>query len=411
MLPHTNSFGGAGGDGGSVVFDGVLEVELATPINANPGDGFPGGDAFSVPPGGFPRDASLPPDFFPFANATGGPGGHSGMAPTGPGFAPGIGVGGIGGTGDAMAINGADGSDLFGPGLDGGDGFASGGAGGHAFGGPGAPGGDAFVSGGNGGNAFPNCPVIEIFDLDGTIRVITDTDGSDNQMVNAGTIGIPYHLFEEIVGEGGGPGFAGGNGGDLNGIWGDWGFNQADPLNDFFFGAPGTLTIGPGGNGGAMGRGLSQGTGGMAGTGPAIPFVAIDPIFTDGFESGDVSAWSCSTPAPPAGAARAPAAVAVAVTQAIPGTITLSGSGAWVEVSGPIAADGTITAVGIGTVAGVPSISVSFSGTFDEQAGTLVGNYSMDTTSAISPGHPVVYGLDMTVTPPAAGVEASEGNR
>ena len=99
------------------------------------------------------------------------------------------------------------------------------------------------------------------------------------------------------------------------------------------------------------------------------------------------------------------------MTQAIPGTITLSGSGAWVEVSGPIAADGTITAVGIGTVAGVPSISVSFSGTFDEQAGTLVGNYSMDTTSAISPGHPVVYGLDMTVTPPAAGVEASEGNR
>ena len=402
LLPHANSFGGDGGAGGNAFtqdsfFDVFVDIEIGGTVQLNPGDGGVGGNGSSV---GVDGDFTFlsGPDFG-IATAMGGAGGHSGVALVGPDFLTGTAQGGPGGFANAMGINGPDGDDILGgPGFPGGAATGVGGLGGNGFGVPGAPGGDVILWGGNGGNAGPNCPVINLFDFDGTIRVTMDTELSDFFMFNAGSKGIPLGLSGANVGEGGGPGFAAGDGGDLFGTPGLPGF---DLLNPGSLGPPGTLFIGPGGNGGDMGRGLSPGSGGMAGSGPAGSFTPVGEIFTDGFESGDVSAWSCSTPAPARTAGQETAA-AVVVTQATPGTMTLTGTGACVTVTGEIAEDGTITAEGVGTVAGTDNISVSFSGTFDEGAGTLSGDYSMDTGSAISPGHPVVYELDLVVTPPAA---------
>ena len=67
-----------------------------------------------------------------------------------------------------------------------------------------------------------------------------------------------------------------------------------------------------------------------------------------------------------------------------------------ITVSGTLADDGTVTATGQGTVAGTPNIKVAFAGTYDKATQTLQGTYSMDTESVISPGHPVVYNVDVT---------------
>ena len=407
-LPPTSSSGGDGGSGGNsfivdsffdVFFD--ITVDPGGTVAVNPGDGGVGGPGISVGPGGFPPDIPVPPGDFGTATATGGAGGHSGTGPIGSDFLSGTAMGGSGGSGTAMGVNGSNGDDLLGGnGFPGGNAIGFGGSGGNSFGAPGAAGGDVIVSGGNGGNAGPNCPGIITFDFGGTIQVVTDTDLSDFFIFNAGTGQLPLQLSGVNVGEGGGPGFAGGNGGDLLGTAGTPGFNWIDLLD---VGPPGTLFVGPGGNGGAMGRGLSQGSGGLAGSGPSGTFDGLEPVFADGFESGDVSAWSCSGQAPARAAGATPAAGSIAV-QTTPGTMTLSGTAPWVTVTGAIAEDGTFTATGVGTVAGNPNTSVSFSGTFDEQAGTMTGEYSMDTESVISPGHPVVYGLDMMVTPPATAV-------
>lgn len=47
-------------------------------------------------------------------------------------------------------------------------------------------------------------------------------------------------------------------------------------------------------------------------------------------------------------------------------------------------------------MASTPNIKVAFAGTYDEATQTLQGTYSMDTESVISPGHPVVYNVDVT---------------
>ena len=81
----------------------------------------------------------------------------------------------------------------------------------------------------------------------------------------------------------------------------------------------------------------------------------------------------------------------------VPHTFHRKGWG--VNVTGTLAGDGTVTAMGQGTVADVPNIQVAFSGTYDEATKRLVGTYSMDTASVISPGHPVVYNVDVSGVP------------
>ncbi|MEX2528602.1 MAG: hypothetical protein WEA09_13300 [Gemmatimonadota bacterium] len=87
--------------------------------------------------------------------------------------------------------------------------------------------------------------------------------------------------------------------------------------------------------------------------------------------------------------------VAVAATSEGGRSISIAGDAPWVNVTGSLQADGSFTASGRGTVAGVPNIDVSFTGTFDEEAGVLTGDYAMDTGKVISASHPTVYSVNV----------------
>jgi hypothetical protein len=107
----------------------------------------------------------------------------------------------------------------------------------------------------------------------------------------------------------------------------------------------------------------------------------ISPVFKPG-EAGTACAGSGGAPA-----------LAAAVAGR---TVSISSAAPWIEVTGSLAEDGTIAATGRGTMAGVPNVLVQFDGTFDMEAGTLVGTYTMDPEKLIDPGHPLVYGLDLS---------------
>lgn len=78
------------------------------------------------------------------------------------------------------------------------------------------------------------------------------------------------------------------------------------------------------------------------------------------------------------------------VPQAGPvGTVTLSGAGRWVDVTGPINADGTFVATGTGTVAGFPNISVRFTGRY--LIGRLSGEYAVGVNGGLPGGQPINY--------------------
>jgi hypothetical protein len=72
--------------------------------------------------------------------------------------------------------------------------------------------------------------------------------------------------------------------------------------------------------------------------------------------------------------------------------------------------DGTITAIGRGVVNLNPNILVEFAGTFDEEAGTLTGTYTIDSEKVITSLHPIVYQVDAAV-PPAPGPPQGVGKR
>lgn len=78
------------------------------------------------------------------------------------------------------------------------------------------------------------------------------------------------------------------------------------------------------------------------------------------------------------------------VAQAGPvGTITISGEGRWVEVTGPINADGTFVAHGTGTVAGFPNIAVRFTGRY--LVGRLSGEYAVGVNGGLPGGQAINY--------------------
>ena len=74
-------------------------------------------------------------------------------------------------------------------------------------------------------------------------------------------------------------------------------------------------------------------------------------------------------------------------------SITITGAQAWVAVTGELAADGSFTATGTGTVAGFANIGVSFQGTLTE-AGRLAGDYTMGTGGGLPGGQPITYGVE-----------------
>ena len=74
-------------------------------------------------------------------------------------------------------------------------------------------------------------------------------------------------------------------------------------------------------------------------------------------------------------------------------TITITGSGAWVPVSGELKPDGSFVATGKGTVAGFPNVSVRFTGTWTEYDG-FSGEYAMGVGGELPGGQPITYKVD-----------------
>jgi hypothetical protein len=81
--------------------------------------------------------------------------------------------------------------------------------------------------------------------------------------------------------------------------------------------------------------------------------------------------------------------------------ITITGSGAWVTVSGTLNSDGSFTAIGTGTVADFPNVSVRFVGTITAQG--LNGDYTVGANGELPTGKPITYSINgqktQTVTP------------
>lgn len=72
--------------------------------------------------------------------------------------------------------------------------------------------------------------------------------------------------------------------------------------------------------------------------------------------------------------------------------IKISGDGKWVDVSGPLMPDGSIIALGQGTVAGHQNVTAKFEGTLKAgSALTLSGTYTLGTAGELPGGQPVSY--------------------
>jgi hypothetical protein len=283
--------------------------------------------------------------------------------------------GGGGGIAHATAGNGGQGERTRPAGGGGGLATAYGGQGGDSNDASGREGGDAIAEGGSGGPGADVCPAFADNALSGQISVNADPASSDPFIFNAGTgidLSVVFRILEQVAG----PGGHGGLGGDLGAQGGAGGFGRAIRASD------GGASIGPGGNGGEGGAGSPGGMGGASG-GPGVDNddggSRLDPLFLDGPSGG-----GC--------ALLAPGPLLAEGDQ----SIEINGDGAWVDVTGTLAADGTVTASGRGTVAGFSNILAEFSGTWDAETGVLSGTYTIDSEKVISAGHPVVY--DVTVS-------------
>jgi len=377
-----------GGDGGKA---GYLEVVPTTwnlpkvsagALVVTSGTGGRGGHATATGADGANATSSLPAQLGGDATASGGSGGANSLFL---GLRTGdteIGTNLPGDGGDATAHSGNGGSSDV---MDNPDG-AAGGAG-VATTGPGGPvadwnsgprgtGGDATASGGNGGDGANGCAAPPpLLQYKGGVAVKFDDAGSDPFMLNAGGGIIMYVMLHLSSSTADMPGGKGGDGGGLS----------AQAGTDSPTGA---VAIGPGTNGGDGGNGAPPGVGGAPGagstSGDAMP-TTVGPLGRPG-----VNGVACGSQAP----GRFTVVLGPELADGTR-TITLDGDAPWVDVTGTVAEDGTVTASGRGTVAGVPDVLVEFAGTFDEDAETLVGDYSMDTEAKIVAGHPTVYSIDM----------------
>lgn len=382
--PAATAVGGEGGRGGETTFLGSATITGdITLIQWQVGIGGRGGNATALGADGVDASATRAAQVGGNATANAGPGGNAGLIDGGyEGLpTPDPKQGGSGGVAHATAGQGGGGIRGNADGASGGNASASGGRGGNSFETSGRTGGDAVAEGGNGGKGADVCPAFDAISLAGMISVGTDTEGSDPFIFNAGAGGIALSVALRILNAVGGPGGAGGDGGLLSSVGGQGGFGRAVYAPD------GTPAVGPGASGGNGGAGVSPGPGGNPGglsAGSDQSATRFNPIFQKGSAGG-----ACPSSAPAL-------TVRVTAASAADRTIQINGSAPWVDVSGTLAEDGTVTATGTGTVAGFSNIDVSFSGTYDQSSGRLQGNYSMDTGHVISPGHPIIYVVDVS---------------
>ncbi len=378
--PEANAQGGVGGSGGSVTLKGAATLQAGSDagmIEWQVGTGGRGGNATAVAADGVDASETRDAQVGGTADATAGDGGAAGL-PDG-GF---IGMpdadakqGGSGGIARATAGEGGDGSRSRPNGADGGSAYAFGGQGGGSTGAGGREGGDAIGDGGNGGMGADVCPAFTDKPLSGQISVNSDPASSDQFIFKAGS-GIDLSVVLRILDQVGGPGGAGGPGGDLTAAGGRGGMGREVP------GPTGGASIGAGGNGGKGGAGSPPGSGGFAGVagGGSDPDAShVNPIFVKGATGG-----SCAS------------LVGGPLLAEGDQTIEIQGTGAWVDVTGTLAADGTVSATGRGTVAGHANILAEFSGTWDAETGALMGTYTIDSEKKISAGHPIIYDVSVS---------------
>ena len=226
----------------------------------------------------------------------------------------------------------------------------------------GREGGDAIADGGNGGDGADVCPAFTNNTLAGQISVASDPASSDPFIFNSGS-GIGRSLIYRVLG-------------------GRGGFGREVQA------ASGGAALGSGGNGGNGGKGVpggSRGSAGGPGEGSDPGAGQFNPVFQDGSSGGGCGSL-----------VQGLTMVATGAAAAADQTIEINGSGAWVNVSGTLSDDGTVTASGRGTVAGFADIDVSFAGTWDADTQTLTGTYTMDAEKQISAGHPVVYNVNVS---------------
>ncbi len=243
--------------------------------------------------------------------------------------------------------------------------------------------GDASATGGNGGTGGDACQAADpAISFAGFIEVLLDAGGSNTEVLNVPPGGGPISLAS-VIGPVLLPGGEGGGGGSL-----EANASADDPSSA----QDGVASVGPGGNGGDGGAGLPVGLGGSAGSTSSLFATLIDVSFKAGGDGPE-----CSV-----GVARGAAPLTVAITQSQSTShrlMTLTGVAPWIDVAGTLTDDGTVSLSGTGTMAGTPNIDVLFAGTFDGEAGTLVGTYTMDPNKVISPLHPLVYSLDLAIPP------------
>ncbi len=377
IAPGGTARGGNGGAGGDV----FIGLDVTATVDGEAAVGGKGGNASATAADGVPADAARVAQIGGTAWAFAGDGGAAGknLLPNGSPDVPveggaggeAIAVGGTGGPGSIENRAGAAGGGAFGGGGDGGAGWIM----------VGGPGGAASMSGADGGEGFSVCVMLGPEVFVGSIFVVTDLAGSDEFLFGAGPEpGISWDVSSEFLDEGG----RGGDGGTLEGFGGFGGDIVSTQR-----GPDGETLVGPGGNGGKGGAGEIPGMGGDRGTDKAgFPATISQPVFKIG-DGGDF----CSGNTAPASTART--ASLVETTR----TIRLTAAAPWVTVTGPMLEDGTIAASGRGVINFTPNILVEFAGTFDEEAGTIVGTYTIDSEKIITSQHPIVYQVDVAIPP------------
>ena len=218
------------------------------------------------------------------------------------------------------------------------------------------------VTGGNGGAGAGSCPAPTSFQLLALLSVLSDPGNSDQFIFNAGGGNVALALILALAS--GGPGGIGGNGGAVS----------------LFLGLTDNATITNAMNGGMGGIGTPGGAGGQAGTVPA----SANNVTVTGSGAAGATGQTCSS-------ITLPAAGPSVTYNAETSSITFSSAAPFITVSGTLNDDNTFTASGRGTMAGVPNILVTFTGTYDPETGALSGDYSMDNEKTISAGHPLIY--------------------
>lgn len=377
--PNAQATGGKGGDPGLVDIRAGGVLTIAAALNITIGRAGDGGSASATGASGLDATATSPAKEGGDANPTGGEGGGTpNRALTAFGAVGGATLVTVSG-GRAGNAGGASGS--AGPGGAGNETFPTGGNGGNLSFNTNAAGNGSSAKVGNGGSALLRNVAGAMFGRGGDGSVTTGVAGTGGAGWN--DCNVPRK-----------PGGTGGIGGSAAGRDGIGGTGVPN-------GAPGGITLYFVGNGGRGGNGQGPGAGGNGGSNATTSTVAktvVQPSFATG-----VAGTTCpvipirvTLRADPNGHEPFVGYTGVsAVSVTTNGTtISISGGGPWVTVTGTLDANNNFVATGMGTVAGYANVPVSFTGSIT-RSGALSGVIQIGQTAQPTglPNGPVTYNV------------------